>query len=701
MVPQVFVRLEEMPLTEHGKVDRKALPAPGRLERVSGEEYVAPRTDEERILAAIWREVLKLDQVGVDDDFFSLGGDSILSIQVISRARRAGMKVSPKQLFSNPTVAGLAAVAVRIGAAGAEHPEAGAEGPVPLTPIQQWFFEQRFADVNHYNQAFVIHPAQPLDLEALRRSLAAVARHHDAFRLRYARGDDGGWEQGYREDAAAVPVTLRELEPVGAGEGAAFEQACREMQESLDIESGPVAAACVIRGPGERERLLLVIHHLVVDGVSWRILLEDLDLAYGQTAAGGEARLPYRSASFKAWGQRLGEYARSAAAAAQWPYWLGVGSISGAGGEVPVEFDEGEPRFGESVTSRVVMDRTATRDLLTLTPRVYGAGVEDVLLAALLLSFHKLWGSRGLLLHLEGHGREDLGDGTDLTRTVGWFTSLYPVYLELPEAAAPEEVVRSVRERLRAVPDRGLGYGVLRYLSGDARAGELTQRDTAAVSFNYLGRMEGDAGAGALPRSGIEPAPGMTAPGNRNPHLVDCWGMVTGGELRVDFVLSGRHFSPETAGRLSSLYRDELAGMLAHLRAAEDGGYASSGFAAAGITPGKLRELERRWGSGAIESVYGLAPLQAGLLFHSCYAPRSDQYVEQLIWSYEGKLDRDALKGAWEEIVQRHAVLRTAFVWDELEEPVQVVLSRVELGWHEEDLRGFDPPSVRAGWRST
>ncbi len=674
MMPQVFVGLEAMPLTEHGKVDRKALPVPGRLERASGEIFAAPGTEEEVILAGIWRDVLKLDRVGINDDFFALGGDSILSIQVVSRARRAGLKISPKQLFGNPTIAGLAAVAGRTGTSPeGERERARAEGLTPLTPIQHWFFEQSFVEADHFNQAFIVHPSRLLDMEVLRQSLEAVARHHDAFRLRYRKNGEGDWEQWYEEDASLPPVVLRELSIEDGSDGPALERVCRGVQEGFDIEKGPVAIACVIRGPADRERLLLAIHHLVVDGVSWRILLEDLDLAYRQIDAGEEGRLPYKSDSFKAWAQWLSDYAGEAGTSGQLPYWLGAGDKNLS---ISTDLDGGEPVFGERVSSGMVLDRTDTRDLLSRQERTSGASAEEVLLAALALSFSRMWGCDGLLFHMEGHGREDLGGGIDFTRTMGWFTSLYPLFLKLPESLAPAEVIGSVREQLREVPERGLGYGALRYLNKDEHSRVLSKNNYAQVGFNYLGRMDADFGPGPLLLSHLEPAPGMVSPLNRNPHLIDCLAMVIEGELKVEFTMSSRHFLRRTAERLSSLYRESLMALLDHLR----------GVAAAGPE-----------GAGAVDSVYGLAPLQEGLLFHSRYAPGSDQYVEQLIWSYEGRLDRDALKGAWEEIVRSHAVFRTAFISNDLGEPVQVVHSETEVGWREEDLRRL-PADERDDW---
>ncbi|MDD5627415.1 MAG: amino acid adenylation domain-containing protein, partial [Elusimicrobia bacterium] len=661
MLPQLFVRLPALPLTEHGKLDRQALPVPGRLERVAGAEYAAPRTEAERVLAEVWQEVLKLDRVGVRDDFFALGGDSILSIQVIAKARSRGLRLSPKQLFLSPTISGLAAAAASLPAADSRRGAARPEGAAPLTPIQRWFFAQELERPGHFNQAFILHPSRPLDLPALRLALETVARQHDALRLRFRCRGARGWEQRYaaRADAPDLRQALVARERDLA-------EACRREQARFDIAKGPVFAACVLRGPQDRERLLLAAHHLVVDGVSWRIILEDLELAYRQAEAGEPIRLPSPSDPFQAWGRRLMSYARDGAAAGQWDYWL---SVRAAGPSVPVDFRRGEPVFGESLVSRIALGPADTEQLLTRGVAGWGVNAEDVLLAALLLALRRLWTVAGLLLHLEGHGREEIGPEGDVSRTVGWFTSLYPVCLRLPRGQDPGELVRCVKDQLRKVPDRGLGYGALRYLSGDPRSGRLAEQDTAAVCFNYLGKVDSFGGLDRALAARLEPAPGLCAPENRRPHLVDCWAWVSGGGLEVELALSARHFAPRTAARLRRLYREALAEFLAAGR-----------------------------GAGEVEARYGLAPLQKGLLFHSRYAPRSDQYVEQVIWRCREALDCGALKAAWKELVQRHAVLRTAFVWDERGEPAQVVCSEAEAGWREQDWRGLSADALERRW---
>jgi amino acid adenylation domain-containing protein/non-ribosomal peptide synthase protein (TIGR01720 family) len=689
MIPAVFVRVEKMPLTEHGKIDRKALPLPGRSQLVSAGSYQPPRTEAEKKLAGIWREVLRIDRVGINDDFFSLGGDSIMSIQVIARAREAGLKLSPKQLFARPTIAGLAALVAGDRSIAPEEP---AQGEAPLTPIQRWFFEPAPAVPSHFNQAFIFRPPSPLGADLLGRALEEIVFLHDALRLRFRKSARGLWIQRYSTAKKSFRVPVREIKIEGEDPEERIRKISLELQGGLDIEKGPVMRAAIFRGRSGVERILLVIHHLVVDGVSWRIILDDLNRVLSRLTSGGEVELPPRTASFKAWGKGLVRWAKSKALQSQRAYWLETGA---GAADLPVDREGGEAVFGQRHLVTTGLNGAETKALLSRGPAAFRARLEEILLSALLLAFHRFRGGEELLLNLEGHGREDIGDGMDVSRTVGWFTSLYPVHLKLPPGEPGEdddrfysELIKAVKEELRSVPDRGLGYGVFRYLSGKKNAKAFKAKGRPRLSFNYLGRLEG-VGEGKEPLGReLWPVPGTMADENRTPHLIEIWGLVSGKELKFTFALSRRHYRRETAEKLASLYREALRDLIARSERPGAAGFTPADFPLAQLTRPRLDELVKRWGEDGIEAIYALTPLQEGLLFHARYAPGSDQYLEQLVWRYEGELDRESLKRSWEELPAAHAVFRTAFLWGELEEPVQVVLKKVKLSWHEEDWRG-------------
>ncbi|HEV2733950.1 MAG TPA: amino acid adenylation domain-containing protein, partial [Longimicrobiaceae bacterium] len=595
MVPGAFVSLEALPLTVNGKLDLRALPAPEAGRSAVEGVYAAPESGAEEILARVWAEVLRLERVGIHDNFFQLGGDSILAIQVVSRAHRAGLRLSAKQLFQHQTVAALARVAeVAAGAGGGEDTAAG---PVPPTPIQRWFFAQELPDPHHYNQAVLLAPREPLDPEHLRTALSALLERHGALRLRFARGPEG-WSQRYGEGETELPLEAVDLSDLPEGEqDAGLETTAAGRQAGLELENGPLLRAvhfCL--GARRGERLLLVIHHLAVDGVSWRILLEELETAYRQLARGETVALPPRTTSFRRWAERLHAYARSEAPRAELPFWTRQARGTAP---LPVDFAGGENTVGSARTVRVALSEEETRALLTELPAAYRTQVNDVLLCGLLQAFHRWTGERSLRIDLEGHGREELFADVDLSRTVGWFTSLFPVRLELEEGG-PGEALKAVKEQLRAVPQRGVGYGVLRHLSDDPEVREaLCGAPQPEVLFNYLGQVDpGAPGASLFTPAGEGTGPSRGPRGRRGP-LLEINGLVSGGRLQLAWRYGESLHLRSTVERLAASHLDALRGLVEHCRAPEAGGYTPSDFPRARLNQKDLDKLARlRGGPG-------------------------------------------------------------------------------------------------------
>jgi aryl carrier-like protein len=389
---------------------------------------VAAVTPAEQALAEIWCEVLGVEQVGVHDNFFHLGGDSILSIQVVSKARQAGFQLTPKQLFQHPTIAQLAEVAGTTIHIPAEQGQVS--GPVPLIPIQHWFFEQELAQPQHFNQALLLESRQGLDAELLETAIGHLLEHHDGLRLRFRRVEDG-WQQFHQEATDETPLSVIDLRQLPAEEVAErLEAEATQLQASLSLGQGPLLRAALFElGGGGGERLLLVIHHLVVDGVSWRILLEDLQTAYQQLSRGERVRLPAKTTSFKRWAELLKEYAESESVGQELSYWEGEGRRQVK--DIPVDYEGGHNSETSVSSVTVRLSEEETRILLQEVPEVYHTEINDVLLTALVEAYGKWSGEGRLLVDLEGHGREELGEEVDVSRTVGWFTTMYPVRLEI------------------------------------------------------------------------------------------------------------------------------------------------------------------------------------------------------------------------------------------------------------------------------
>ncbi|MEW2531112.1 condensation domain-containing protein, partial [Streptomyces sp. NPDC047071] len=682
MVPAAFVTVPELPLTANGKVDRGRLPAPD-WSAAGDTAYRPPRTEAERVLSGIWADLLGVDRVGADDNFFTLGGDSILSIQVVSRARAAGLGLTPRDLFRHPTVAALAAAG---GSAGAVAGTGPVTGEVPLTPIQHWFLDPGPRRPEVFDQCLLVETAADVDADALRRALAALWSHHDALRARFVRGDDGTWHQHCPGPDEAAPDLLEIVDLSGldaeAAE-AAEARATAEAHAAFRLATGPLLNARLFTGA--RPRLFLTVHHLVVDGVSWRILLEDLDTAYQQALTGEPVRLPERTTSVQEWARRLRARTASGGFAGQRAHWEDVARHCAA----PLPLDTGAAPDSTTMADvravTVRLDRERTDDLLRKVPGAYRTRIDDVLLTALGRTVAD-WTERSTVaVALEGHGREDqLFDDVDLSRTVGWFTSLYPVALHVPDTDWGT-ALKSVKEQLRAVPERGIGHGALTHLAGDDG---LTAAPTPGISFNYLGRFDWSADSGgALVRGVSGGLGGADAPDAARPHLLDVIARVEGGELEITWHYSHTLHREETVAGLADGMLAALTELVAHCCREDAGGRTPSDFPLARVDQ---EALDRVVGDGrAVVDLYPLTPMQAGMLFHSLMDPDARTYVNQVQLVLRGVTDPHALAEAWQRTADANAVLRTGLVWQETAEPLQAVRHRATVPVAHHDWTGW------------
>ncbi|HEV2150586.1 MAG TPA: amino acid adenylation domain-containing protein [Longimicrobiaceae bacterium] len=694
MVPSAFVVLESLPLTANGKTDRRALPAPAE-DRLRPGAYEAPRSEAEATLARIWGEVLRMERVGIHDSFFELGGDSILAIQVVSRARRAGLHLRPRDLFQAPTVARLSAIAAAAPAPSARPDRGAPVGEAPLLPVQRWFFAQEIPERHHWNLPLLLEVRRPVNPALLRDALLAVTLHHDALRFRYARSAAGEWTQRYAPPAeAAVPLERADLSHVPDGELAEeVERRCAAVQAGLDPERGPVLRALLLEpGSGRPPRLLLAAHHLVVDGVSWRIVAEDLQAAYEALERGVRPELPPKTTSFGEWATRLAEHAAGGGFDGELDGWTDERGWTPR--PLPVD-GPGPDTAGAVRTVSVALDARETEALLRDLPAAYRSRPDDALLAALARAFERWTGEPHLLVELEGHGREELFAEVDLSRTVGWLTSVHPVLLDVGGAAHAGEALRRVKEQLRAVPGRGIGYGALRWLGPDPGTRErLAALPRAEVSFNYLGRIDASAPEGALFALAGESPGADVSPRAPRAHLLEVNAAVHGGELRVEWRYGSLVHRRETVEALAEAYLAELRALVALCREDGAGGCTPSDFPLAGLDQAGVDALV---GSGRdVEDVYPLAPMQEGMLFETLYAPESGVYVAQYVFRLAGELHEDAFLRAWRRVLERHPALRAGFVSGAADRPLQVVRRGAEPAVLREDRRGMAPAGREA-----
>jgi amino acid adenylation domain-containing protein/non-ribosomal peptide synthase protein (TIGR01720 family) len=687
MLPAIFVFLDALPLTSNGKVDRQALPEPDVTRPLLDKGYAVPNTPAEEQLVNIWSEVLGVSRVGIHDNFFELGGDSILSIQIISRANRAGLRLTPKQMFEYQTIHELAAVTGT-----AEASEATQEivsGQIPLTPIQQWFLERDLPEPHHYNQAVLLEAPPDVDVGALERAVARVLEHHDALRLRFVRGISGWLQENAPKETHRV-FSVHDLSGIEEHRRtAALETTGAAIQASLILTVGPlVRVAFFDMGEELSSRLLIAVHHLVIDGVSWRILLEDLQSAYEQLKNGAEiAVLPPKTSSYKQWAEAVCDYADTNEVLSELDHWTRVVRSDGLK-SLPIDHGAVVNRESTAQTLTLSLSGDETRALLQKVPEAYRSQPNDALLSALAVALTEWAGPGKFVVNLEGHGREEILPSLDVSRTVGWFTSIFPFVLESPAAGeTPGETLKRVKEQLRRIPQHGFGYGLLKYLNENEQIRGAMRGARADLSFNYLGQFDQVFGQDSLFRAAREAAGrAVSALGNRA-HVIEIDALVAGGCLQVNVTYSSELHRRQTIEKFAQSYVNALRRLIVHCQDPLAGGFTPSDFPLARLEQQEIDRLTR--GDRNVENVYRLSPMQQGLLFHTLYEPEGGAYVIQLNYELVGLLDVAALKGAWERVIARHAALRTAIVWEGLDQPVQVVSRRVELPIVEHDWCGW------------
>ncbi|MEE4185170.1 MAG: non-ribosomal peptide synthase/polyketide synthase, partial [Gammaproteobacteria bacterium] len=690
MVPQAFVALDALPLTPNRKIDRAALPDPEHQRLTHDVEFVAPGTAQEAILAAIWGAVLQVEQVGIDDNFFELGGDSILSIQIIARAAQHGLRLTPKQVFRHQTVRQLAAAAsTDLPVAAEQGPVAG---PVPLTPIQRWFAARDVECPEHFNQSQLLVCREELDTSLLEQALQLLAGHHDSLRLQVEQ-QPGFWRQ---HQAARVTGHLLRVLDLAELDPAAQERhqlgLANALQADIDLRNGPLLRALLFkRGPETPDRLLLVVHHMAVDWVSWPILLEDLANLYRSLHAGREPALPRKTTSFKAWAERLEQLAAEPELQAETDWWreqpwqraLPVPAMANLGGP-------GANRGSTACRITRQLTPTETAQLVRELPRTAHARVDEVLLTALAQAVCECSGGSAALLDLEGHGREELFADMDLSRTVGWFTSLYPALLEVPADSSAAAALQSVKTQLRAIPRRGIGYGVLRYLARQPEVRATLQAiPQPQVAFNYLGRFEQLTEADALFQPAAEPRGSESSPRAQRPHPLAVAALIADDQLQITIEYSAELHSADTVAALADAVMARLRELLAVTETQHSALLTATDFPLAGLDPEQLHQLVTA--AGDAEDIYQLTALQHGMLYHSLLGGARDVYLARFRWRLSGDLDPALFAAAWQQAARRNPSLRASFAWEGLKTPVQIIHREPALELQTEDWSVLTP----------
>ena len=671
MIPAYFVCLEKLPLTSNNKIDFKALPDP---ELASEDNYVAPKTKEEEILAEVWSQVLGVEKVGTRDDFFAIGGDSIKSIQISARARKRGYKLTIQDLFRNNTIEELALV-MRPEKAKADLGLVTGKGPV--SPIQQRFFDGHIVNKNRFNFSLMLAFKEGITADIVTTLFNKLRSHHDALRIVFRSYGDQIVQENLGVDK---PLSLEEID-LGTEPG--YEnrllEATTKLQDSLDLFTGPLFKLGLYHS-GDSSYLAMVVHHLVIDGVSWRVLFEDIDHLYQQIKSGTrKLKLPSKTTPFLQWPAKLSEYKKSdnyAKASAYWQAFAGQ-----QGDRIPRDYQESSNAIAEEARVSFTLDKAQTKLLLTEANVPFHTQINDLLLTGLIMGANKVFGLQDLKLEMEGHGREDIGLDVDISRTVGWFTSIFPVMLQAKDGDMALQV-KTVKEAMRKMPNKGFDYLLHHF---DQPVEERRSLDTQ-LFFEYMGQVDSDVSDKTFGITSTGLAPNISDSEMRN-YEWRITGITSNDQLEIGITYSKAQYKEETLQSFVDAYQQSLLGLIEFLTSYGKVELTPSDVSFPAITIDELQALQHDY---AIQNVYPLSPMQEGMLFHALSDADSAQYFEQITYNIQGELDVAAVRRSMDMLVERHDVLRTIFMPDRFERPVQVVLKSAKADFSYIDLRGLE-----------
>jgi len=586
MIPSAYVILDKIPYTPNGKVDKNSLPAPDD-KLISGGDYKEPLKPVEIILSNIWKDVLKIEKAGINDNFFELGGDSIISIQIISRANREGIKISPRQMFQHQTIAELSAVVTQKTAKAVD--QNPVTGFVPNTPVQQRFFNHDLKNPSLFNHSISFEIPAELNSDHLGNSFNLLYEHHDALRLSI---DFKGNEiiQFNNEVRHVSLFSIEDLKNIPENE---IQKIINERtifhNKSIDITKGELLRAVrFITGKNQTDLLLICIHHLCVDGISWRILLEDLNSLINNFQNNNPPGLPPKTTSFRDWSYFLKDHAQSEIIKNEFSYWKDLLSLNSGKIRTDNNFNQSENTVSSESTIELHLTEESSNFILKDIHKKYNTQINDILLTALILAFNKWQGHNKLLLNLEGHGREEISEDTDINRTVGWFTSVYPVMLNVSDPSETGSAIKSVKESLRNIPESGIGFGLLKFLCDDEEIKKsISSFSEPEILFNYLGQFNFNTDWKIR-----EDLKLVQDKSELRFHLIEINAMTVNNRIKFEFSYSNNFHNRESIERLSGYYSESINEIIKHCSDDKTiSGYTPSDFSASGLDQNELDDL--------------------------------------------------------------------------------------------------------------
>ncbi|GAA4271394.1 amino acid adenylation domain-containing protein [Aquimarina gracilis] len=687
MIPGYFVYLEEFPLTSNGKVNKKLLPDP-ELQLSNEVEYALPRNAEDQILVDVWKSVLKRDRISIYDNFYDLGGDSIKSILIVSRLKQKGYALKVSDLMQTPQLSHLSKKLTQI-----THvvSQITVDGEVLLSPIQKMFLTtDSFSDKSYYNQSVMLDSTLPIDSIILDKSLQFLVKHHDALRMTF-RKEGGAWRQENKGlDHKSYSLDIHDLSKLNDYQSE-MNSLCNSVQSSINLEDGPLFKVALFRLK-DKDCLLLVIHHLVIDGVSWRILLEDLGHVYNDLEKQKDIVLPKKTDSFQKWTNTLDKYASSSTLTKEKKYWKDIISTN----TTPL-YKSQKQRLdvstGEVRSTHFTLANETVELLQTKTHRVYNTEINDILLTGLGIGIQKIFGANNVIIDLEGHGRESISDDVDINRTIGWFTSLSPFSLEISDNLDFRTSLVEVKEALRKIPNKGIGYGILKYLKED-----FERECNSSVVFNYLGDFGGTVNQKNKDKEGAftysEEYKGVESSNlnNRLDKRIGVSGMLINGALQMYITYNESVYEEKQILDLADAYKNALETIIKEL-SKEDKSYLTP----YDLTHKKLSisELSVLNQNNNIEDVYKLSPLQEGIYYHWISSLDKATYCSQRSYRlHMPGVTIDHIHQSYELLINRHSILRTSFINDS-DSLLQIVRKEVSKTYVYKDISDLSSAESR------
>lgn len=686
MVPSYFIVMEDFPRNFSGKIDRNALPGPDILYDTEqmlkySAQYAPPRNKMECVLVKVWESVLGREHIGINENFFMIGGDSIKAIQIVSRMQKYQYKVEIKDIFKYPVISQLAS---KMTGYQRTADQSTISGTLPLTPIQHEFFQSCKIEHWHYNQAVMFHNSEAFDEIVIETIFKKIQQHHDALRTSFQVSNGTVLQMCHGLD---YPFSLQRYDLRNCDYWRnELDRKCQELEASICLEKGPMMKLGLFHAD-DGDRLLIVIHHLVVDGVSWRILFEDMETLYQQHLNGKPLELPPKTDSYKLWSEQLSAYATNESLLAQNDYWeqsaLQISILKR-------DFDR-ENYIKDNRSLAFYLKEEDTSLLLTGINHAFGTQIRDILLTALGLSIKESFGNDLVYVALEGHGREEIIEGIDVSRTVGWFTSVYPILLDVScrnNENSLQRHIKEIKESLHRVPQKGIGYGILKHLTPSSLGKGNPVCRKPQIRFNYLGQFDVEMKKLSF-KVANESVGNLQSLNGKGEYELEVNGMIRNNQLMMSVTYSIEQYKEATIEAFLANYKKKLEQIIHYCSSRIEKTFTPSDFTYKGLSIDEVDAIIART-DGVIEDIYPLTPMQEGLLFHALYDRTSSAYFEQMSYRLNGTLEVDVVKKSLHRLVERHTALRTVFLHKDVERPLQLVMEQMDVDFYYEDISHFD-----------